>query len=328
MQGQESLFAAQVKSPLVVAYGMGVDSSAMLIGMALKGIRPDLILFADTGAERQETYDYLPVMQEWLKKAGFPPVVTVKYQPKNFKNYPPYHDLEGNLLTNGTLPGVTFGRASCSMKWKKQPQDAYVKNWSPAQRSWSFGVKVVKLIGFDDSPRDRQRTYSAANIDDTHYEYRMPLQEWGWDRQECKRQIKKAGLPVPIKSSCFFCIATKPEELCQYPVDLLKRVIRLEARAHPRLRNCEGLWRSTVKGVRGGTPRPGSMSKYIREKKLMPPAEIDHIWEHTFRDIVSFQEGYAKAREEGNIADFESICGNLDYRQSSNNQLNYCNVAA
>ncbi|MBI2481070.1 MAG: hypothetical protein HYV60_21275 [Planctomycetia bacterium] len=34
--------------PIVVTYGMGVDSTAMRIGLHQRGIRPDLILFADT----------------------------------------------------------------------------------------------------------------------------------------------------------------------------------------------------------------------------------------------------------------------------------------
>ena len=42
------------EQPIVVAYGMGVDSTAMLIGMYLRGLRPDLILFADTGGEKPE----------------------------------------------------------------------------------------------------------------------------------------------------------------------------------------------------------------------------------------------------------------------------------
>ena len=36
----------------MVAYGLGVDSTAMLIGLAQRGIRPDLILFADVGGEK------------------------------------------------------------------------------------------------------------------------------------------------------------------------------------------------------------------------------------------------------------------------------------
>ena len=40
--------------PLVVAYGLGVDSTAMLIEFVRRGIRPDLILFADTGGEQPQ----------------------------------------------------------------------------------------------------------------------------------------------------------------------------------------------------------------------------------------------------------------------------------
>ena len=42
---QASLFhsAAPRPPPLVVAYGMGVDSTAMLVGLRQRGIRPDLI---------------------------------------------------------------------------------------------------------------------------------------------------------------------------------------------------------------------------------------------------------------------------------------------
>jgi 3'-phosphoadenosine 5'-phosphosulfate sulfotransferase (PAPS reductase)/FAD synthetase len=78
------LFTTSDKAPFTVAYGMGVDSTAMLVGLVKHGIRPDLILFADTGAERPETYEYRPVFEEWLKKQGFPPITTVKYVPRGF----------------------------------------------------------------------------------------------------------------------------------------------------------------------------------------------------------------------------------------------------
>ena len=94
--------------PLVVAYGLGVDSTAMLIEFAARGIRPDLILFADTGGEKPETYAYLPVIQEYLTRVNFPPVVTVRYQPKRAA----YHTLEGQCLHTGTLPSLAYGGKS------------------------------------------------------------------------------------------------------------------------------------------------------------------------------------------------------------------------
>lgn len=35
-----------MNQPLVVSYGMGVDSTAMLVGLHQRGIRPDIIMFA------------------------------------------------------------------------------------------------------------------------------------------------------------------------------------------------------------------------------------------------------------------------------------------
>jgi len=71
----ESEFGAD---PIVVAYGAGVDSTAMLIGLHERKISLDLILFADTGSEKPETYAYLPVIQDWLARHGMPPVTVLK----------------------------------------------------------------------------------------------------------------------------------------------------------------------------------------------------------------------------------------------------------
>src|SRR5688572_29721776 len=107
--------------PLVVSYGAGVDSTAMLVAFVRRGIRPDYILFADPGGEKPETLAFLPLMDAYLHAAGFPPITTVRYEPRDFKHWPPYHTLEENCLTNGTLPSLAFGFRSCSQKWKIVP---------------------------------------------------------------------------------------------------------------------------------------------------------------------------------------------------------------
>jgi 3'-phosphoadenosine 5'-phosphosulfate sulfotransferase (PAPS reductase)/FAD synthetase len=43
------------RAPLAVAYGAGVDSTALLVGFVRRGVRPAYILFADTGGEKEET---------------------------------------------------------------------------------------------------------------------------------------------------------------------------------------------------------------------------------------------------------------------------------
>lgn len=65
-------------TPVVVAYGLGTDSTAMLIGLAARSSVPDLILFADTGSEWPRTYAYVSVISDWLESVGFPPITIVK----------------------------------------------------------------------------------------------------------------------------------------------------------------------------------------------------------------------------------------------------------
>lgn len=63
----------RARQPLVVSYGVGVDSTALLVGLRQRGVVPDAILFADTGSEKPETYRYLPLIDAWLDRIGFPP---------------------------------------------------------------------------------------------------------------------------------------------------------------------------------------------------------------------------------------------------------------
>jgi len=287
-------------APLVVCYGAGRDSTALLVGLWQRGIRPDLILFADVGAERQATYDFLPVMNRWLKSVGFPEITVVRYQPKDFKHWPPYHTIEENILTNCALPSIAYGFHKCSAKWKIAPQRAYLMQWQPALNCWSAGGKVRKAIGFDASPHELKRskgcsTYAVQEEESELFNLWFPLQEWGWHLAECIRQIVKAGLPIPNKSSCYFCTAMKPAEvddLAKAEPDKLKRIVVLEARAKQKHLDyaegrgwprgigvplTEGIWRRSVKGCRGATPKPGSMTEYIREKGFLSSDEIDHL---------------------------------------------------
>jgi hypothetical protein len=282
-----------VTPPLVVAYGLGVDSTAALVGFHARGVRPDLILFADTGNEKQETYDYLPVIQRWLAAAGFPPVKVVRKVVKDFKHWPPYRSLGENCLTNGTLPSLAFGFKSCSLKWKVYPQDQFCNRWGPAVRWWKRGGKVKKVIGYDAGAKDRRRYAQAVGVEDPKYDYWYPLIDWEWDRDRCKAEIRAAGLPVPVKSACYFCPATQPEELHELKKVYLRYIVVMEARAEPRLTAIEGLWRNGVKGTRGGKKKPGKMTDYIREHGLLPAAEVDALVARAPQEIIDNQRAFA-----------------------------------
>lgn len=203
----------------VVSYGGGTNSTAMLIGLQERGERPDIILFADTGGELPETYWHVQSISEWCLLAGFPPITTVKSSGVT---------LEEDCITRGALPSVAYGFKTCSMRWKVQPQEKYLR---------SIGVtEYTKLIGIDADETRRAKEYDGT---------RYPLIEWGWGRDECVEAIDRAGLPQPGKSACFFCPSSKPKEILflkkRHP-DLLKRALALEANAE--LHTIKGLGRN------------------------------------------------------------------------------------
>jgi hypothetical protein len=287
------------RSPVLAAWGCGVDSTSYLIEMIEGGDRVepgseivDHVLFADTGAEKPTTYMYLELFARWLEDRGIP-LSVVRYQPQRYKNFPAYRSLDENCFTNATLPSIAFGFSSCSQKWKIAPQNKWTESWKPAIDIWNAGGKVTKLIGYDCSPADLKRYAEREGYVDDRYHYRYPLREWGWKRPDCEERIRRAGLPVPPKSACYMCTATKPHELHNtddFPPSLLRRIVLMEARAAPRLTTTEGLWRKAVKGTNGSTPKPGSMTQYIREQGLLPASEIEHIIEAAPAALLAWQD--------------------------------------
>lgn len=280
------------RPPVMVAWGGGVDSTAMIIEMHARGEPIDMVLFADTFSERPWTYKSIETFSKWMAERAIP-YERVFYKAKKFKNFPPYMGLLENCLSNGTLPSIAFGFGSCSLKNKVAPQNAFARNWEPAVTAWRQGIRVTKCIGYDCSPADQKRYAEREGYVDDLYEYRYPLREWGWTRVECEARIAEAGLPPVKKSACFFCTATKPDELLEYEPELLRIIVLMEARAKPRLTTTEGLWRKAVKGARGGTPRPGDMTTYIRDKGLLPPDEVDYIAANAPTALISWQEAHA-----------------------------------
>lgn len=205
--------------PLVVSFGGGANSAAMLIEMARRGVRPDLITFADTGGELPETLAFVAAFSDWLLDHGMPPVVTVSDGRTT---------LEREVREANTLPSLVFGFRSCSDKYKVRPQERYLKQWQPALDAWAAGGKVVKLIGYDAGESHR-----IANYDDKRFLVAYPLVEWGWRRKECVAVVEAAGLR-PAKSACFFCPASRRGEvlrLAKTHPDLFARAVEMERNA-------------------------------------------------------------------------------------------------
>jgi hypothetical protein len=226
--------------PIVVAYGGGTNSVAMLCGFRDRGIVPSLIVFADTGGELPTTYAHIDLMSEKTKEWWGLEIerVYAKYKGE-------YESLEDSCMRKKTLPSLAFGFKACSMKHKIAPQNKRVLEWM-RQNNVS---EVIKAIGYDAAEGHRQvaKTHGQLSKNKSE-EYWYPLIEWMWTRRECIETIKAHGLPLPGKSSCFFCPAMKNSEIIrlknEYP-EYFERAIALE-------QNMEVKGR--VKGLAFGVP--------------------------------------------------------------------------
>lgn len=208
--------------PLVVAFGGGTNSLAVLIGLRRKNIVPNLITFSDTKGEKPETYAVVESTSAWCVSNGFPPITTVQ-------TVSPAHGfegLEGMATRLGTLPSKAFGYKSCSQRFKIEPQQKFLNHWKPARDAWKEKRKVVQVIGYDAGEPQRAKAYSNDK-----FEFWYPLIDWGWGRDECVTAIAEEGLPQPGKSACFFCPSMrKPEVIAlskEHP-DLFERAVEME----------------------------------------------------------------------------------------------------
>lgn len=224
--------------PHVVAFGGGVDSTAMVIGLVQRNEPIDLVVFADTGGERPETYAHIELFSSWLKERGYPGIVTV-WKVKDGERY----TLEQDCLDHNSLPSIAYGFKRCSDHFKIRPQNTYLREWEPAKQAWAAGKKVVKYIGYDAG--EERRKENADRKVDTKYDYKYPLIDWGWEREECLDVIDAAGVPRPPKSACFFCPSSRPKEiidLSEKHPELLERALKMEEQAD--LRTIKGLGRN------------------------------------------------------------------------------------
>ena len=153
--------------PLAVSYGIGIDSTAILVGLAQilretgdERFRPRWITFADTGAEKASTYAYLYLLNRWCERVGFPPVTTVAWArgygtgsllPGSWGRH---RTLEQNCLSNHTMPSISaskFTRSECSVTWKHDPQDRWFQDHSgyfePSLRHNCTSKALSSLIG-------------------------------------------------------------------------------------------------------------------------------------------------------------------------------------
>ncbi len=163
-----------------VSYGGGVNSTALVILLLSKKLPLDHVVFSDTGNEMPETYEYVDIMREYLDKAGIAlNVVRVRSG----------ESLSDRCVRRKVIPSEVW--RWCTRDMKVTPIHAFYRK---------LKSHVYQYMGIDYGEIHRMK---PAKVDYVTNLY--PLIDYKIRREECVEIVKKAGLPVPVKSGCYMC---------------------------------------------------------------------------------------------------------------------------
>jgi len=208
----------------MLSFGAGVQTTALLV-LCAEGawpLRPDAVVFADTGDEKEATYRYLSEVAEPYAHGYGMEIVTLGPEWRA-PQYSP--DLETYSLGRHMVPG-TFTRW-CTARYKVDPLARYRKRVLGATKAKP--VEAWIGISLDEARRAKD------SIDPTEIK-RYPLIELGLSRQDCAAVIERAGLPVPPKSGCWFCPFMRRgqwQQLKREQPELFARALAMERNAKP-----------------------------------------------------------------------------------------------
>jgi 3'-phosphoadenosine 5'-phosphosulfate sulfotransferase (PAPS reductase)/FAD synthetase len=168
----------------IVSFGGGQNSTAMIIEMYNRKIRIDGVVFAETGNEMPETYEFLKEFKVWLDKKNIK-FIEVKSKLGVLKDW---------YISKKLIPFRMFRH--CTAKFKIIPINQYIKD--------TYGIKepINMYMGIGSDEKHRAKN---SNKGRKQFTYVYPLIEWDIDRVKCVEIIKNEGLSVPVKSGCYFC---------------------------------------------------------------------------------------------------------------------------
>lgn len=251
----------------VVNYGGGVNSTALLCWAVANREPVDLVIFADTGSERPPTYRYVETFSAWLQAHEQPTITIVRWIRVRGETAGQFIALHDWCESGKTLPSRSFGLSGCTVKWKQQPVDRYLKEHAAIKACHARGERVERWIGFDAGEPERAKRMLAKNPDAHLWSWKAPLVDHDLDRDGCLKLIADAGLESPGKSSCWMCPSMTKRDidaLGRAHPELLSRALKMEATA---------IETGNVRS-RGGLGGRLNWGEYVQSRCGLDPDEI------------------------------------------------------
>lgn len=226
----------------ILSYGMGVESTAVLLRMIFEPeIRPCsldklIVITSQTGDEWPDTeilvdQYIIPLLREYQIRF----VQVGRHGHKEVDGFTVFEDsrnptrcyIEGDyklskeLLDAGTVPNFG-GVHKCALKFK----NTVIEQWldqevrEPARHMFGYNIneqnRVKKSeVGFQERLKERMifgfnreemsRVNKAKKYDSAYRVGVYPLVEWGWNRSDCLSYIKQKLGVIWKKSACVYC---------------------------------------------------------------------------------------------------------------------------
>lgn len=224
----------------IFSYGGGVQSNAVLVLAAQQRVFYDAFVFANVGenAENPATLDYIEnYAKPYAAQAGIP-----FYEVKKTNRKGEIVDLYDYTMSSARsipIPVImpssgAFANRACTFDWKIAQIDKWAK--SRGATRWITGLG----ISMDEITRMRSEQWQQMGKSERfkkRVEY--PLIDLRFNRGMCQKIIQQAGLPLPPKSSCFFCPFKKRNEWIEMKrekPDLFAKAVALDEKLAERFK--------------------------------------------------------------------------------------------
>lgn len=224
-----------------LSYGGGVNSTALGLWLIDHGIEAEWV-YADHGADWPETREYVAMLQA----KGYP--VTVL---ETRRNGVPIYEFCWECYC---IP-MRMARW-CTDHWKVRPLHAYMQ------------PPCTVYLGI--SYEERHRADKLAGYVRNGEIKEFPLVDERINRASCVEIIEAHGLPVPIKSGCYFCPHQRAGQvrlLRTMHKDLFEKALKLERRANY-AQMVRWIWRAVLMGSIGMVTKALETYYLVADKPL------------------------------------------------------------
>lgn len=266
----------------VLSYGGGLDSWAMLLLAAKRGLELDAVTFVDVGdgaldregqdpGEWPSTYRHIrDVVVPFCAALGVPFVwlSSDEYPVRDARSLFAWLEARKQIPVGGPT-------RICTTIAKVERFEAWLARTYP-------GEPVEVLIGFEAGEESRAEKDPNAGKS-TQRRNRFPLIEAGYCRCKCLELARSTGLSVPRKSACTFCVYASRADwktLARELPETFQRIVDLEENKPPTKNGAKLsiMGFRTVKRADGTKDyRPKPLPLYVAERgrpKPPPPCKV------------------------------------------------------